>query len=69
MFAEMGVALILFWIFVAILWVLLPFAVFGIKKRLDKTNELLESTWQMLNRLDDNAVHNTQDIVSAINRK
>lgn len=35
--------LTLFAIVLAVLWTLLPFAVFGTKKKLDKTNELLEA--------------------------
>ncbi len=30
-----GIVIIIFWVVVAVLWFLLPFAVFGIKRRLD----------------------------------
>jgi hypothetical protein len=36
------ILLFLFLIFLSVLWILLPFAVFGIKERLNKTNQLLE---------------------------
>ena len=29
-------------VLIAVLWIILPFAVFGIKSRLDRTNETLE---------------------------
>ncbi len=48
--AFLTLAILLFMLFVAVLWVLLPFAVFGIKRRLDKilvenerSNSLLRS--------------------------
>ncbi|MEJ2362684.1 MAG: hypothetical protein P8Z75_14950 [Gammaproteobacteria bacterium] len=37
-----GIAIIIFLAILSILWFLLPFAVFGIKKRLDKLIELNE---------------------------
>jgi len=38
-----GLFVFCFFLFLAILWIILPFAVFGIKSRLDKTNKLLEN--------------------------
>jgi hypothetical protein len=42
--------LALFAIVIGILWAILPFAVFGIKSRIDRGNELLESIRDELRR-------------------
>lgn len=39
---ELGVLAVLAGILLAVLWIALPFAVFGIKARMDRTNALLE---------------------------
>ncbi len=38
----LGIIFIIFSIIVGVLWIILPFAVFGIKSRLDKIINLLE---------------------------
>jgi hypothetical protein len=38
---TLGIILFLFGMVVAILWILMPFAVFGLKDRIDETNRLL----------------------------
>lgn len=41
--SGIGMAIIMLAFITAVLWVFLPFAVYGIKKRIDKTNELLQA--------------------------
>lgn len=41
--AALWVVGIVFMIFLVILWIILPFAIFGIKKRLDRIIALMES--------------------------
>lgn len=43
----LSAALVLFFLVAAVLWIALPFAVFGIKPRLDKIARLLESQERM----------------------
>lgn len=38
----MGIFIVIFFVVLAILWICLPFAVFGVKDRLDKIIKLLE---------------------------
>jgi hypothetical protein len=38
----MYAALVVLGLLIAVLWIILPFAVFGIKSRLDRTNALLD---------------------------
>ena len=45
----LGYLIILFLLVLAVLWLLLPFAVFGIKSRLDKMNETLSRIEEMTN--------------------
>jgi biopolymer transport protein ExbB/TolQ len=46
-----GILLALFLLFLAILWVLLPFAVFGTKDRLDKVSKQLEAISDQLQEM------------------
>lgn len=45
----LGILVIVFYLFMIVVWIILPFAVFGIKKRLDKANTLHQA---ILTRLD-----------------
>ncbi len=46
-----GGVLIIFAIIIGILWIILPFAVFGIKERLDRMITLLKQNNEIMNRL------------------
>jgi hypothetical protein len=48
--SSLGVIGFLFGLLILVLWTLLPFAVFGIKDRLDKQIELLTEINQQLKR-------------------
>lgn len=53
MVGGLGVIVTLFWIVLAILWMLVPFAIFGIKPRLDliaHNQKLLIEQQQMTNK-------------------
>lgn len=53
MVGSLGIIVTLFWIFLAILWVLVPFAIFGIKPRLDliaRNQKLLIEQQQLTNK-------------------
>ena len=41
--SGVGIALILLGFVTAVLWVFLPFAIYGIKTRMDRTNALLKA--------------------------
>ena len=49
---SMGVLGLLVALLIIVLWTLLPFAVFGIKDRLDRQIELLHAIHEQLKRLD-----------------
>jgi hypothetical protein len=53
-FGSFGLVGVLFMLLVAALWALLPFAVFGIKNRLDRQIELLQ-------QIEHNLRHNRDD--------
>ena len=49
---SIGLIGFVFIAFLVVLWTLLPFAVFGIKARLDKQNNLLNEVIQELRKLN-----------------
>ncbi|OAI28475.1 MULTISPECIES: hypothetical protein [Methylomonas] len=55
LFGSLGIFELLFAILLLVLWTLLPFAVFGIKDRLDAQTKLLQGILAELKRLNDSA--------------
>ena len=51
-FSSMGFIFVIFGLIIAVLWSLLPFAVFGIKQRLDRIIEELEKLNSKVNQLE-----------------
>jgi hypothetical protein len=50
-------------IILAVLWVLLPFAVFGLKRKLESIRELSERTNKLLEQVSDHLLGLRKDIV------
>ena len=62
-YGWVGLAIALFALLVMILWVLLPFAVFGIKKRLDEIIVLSRNTNKQLSKLNDQLIKLNDTVV------
>jgi hypothetical protein len=64
----LGVAIILFLLILAILWFVLPFAVFGTKPKLDETNKLLKEIVEHLNTANQYSAENRHMIAKIMVR-
>jgi hypothetical protein len=71
MFAMGGLFAIvatLFLIVVGILWIILPFAVFGLKSRLERVHESNERTNTLLNQICEHLVGLRKDVVQSVGK-
>ena len=58
----------IFLVVISIVWLVLPFAIFGIKPRLDENNKLLSDVLIQLRNANQNSIRNRQTIENVIDK-